>query len=239
MTLRNLHRASAILIAAFASVHVANHLSSLSSVASHIAFMEAARAIYRQRFIEAVLLSCVAFQVVSGLRFVIRGWKLRQGRIAWLQASSGAYLAFFLLMHVGAVLFGRAVLNLDTNFYFAAAGLQASPTQFFFAPYYFFAVVSLFTHLGCAAYWQLQAQSRVARALAIALPMLVGVVVSSLIVLSLSGMLQPFEVPAKYKATYARADGEPFHQEDFPRQAGSSLSCQTLGRKHALSALPK
>ena len=207
MTLRTLHRTSAILIAAFATVHVANHLASLSSVALHIAFMEASRAIYRQRFIEVVLLSCVAFQVVSGLWFVIRGWKQRQGRIAWLQATSGAYLAFFMLVHVGAVLFGRVILNLDTNFYFAAAGFHVPPNQFFFAPYYFFAIVALFTHLGCAAYWQFRAQSRVVRTLIIALPMLVGGVVSLLIVLSLAGMLQPVEVPAKYKATYARTDG--------------------------------
>ena len=113
----------------------------------------------------------------------------------------GAYLAFFLLVHVGAILFGRTVPKLDTNFYFAAAGLHVTPNRFFFAPYYFLAVLALFTHLGCAAYWQFQARSRCARILAIALPMLGGGIVSLLIVLSLAGMLQPVEVPAEYMAT--------------------------------------
>ena len=118
-----------------------------------------------------------------------------------------ALLAFFLLVHVGAVLYGRTVLNLDTNFYFAAAGFHVPPNQFFFAPYYFLAILALFTHLGCAAYWHLQTAPPRTRALAIALPMVVGGAVSLLIVLSLAGKLQPVEVPAKYKATYARRDG--------------------------------
>jgi succinate dehydrogenase/fumarate reductase cytochrome b subunit len=203
MKLRTLHRASAILVAAFAVLHLANHLVSLSGIPSHIAFMEIARKLYRHPVVEFPLLFCVAFQVASGLWFIIRGWKQRQGGVAWLQAVSGAILAFFLLVHVGAVLYGRIVLNLDTNFYFAAAGFYVPPNQFFFGPYYFLAVLALFTHLGCAAYWHLQNSSPKTRGFAIALPMLIGGAISLLIVLSLAGRLQPFEVPAKYKSTYA------------------------------------
>ena len=38
-----------------------------------IAFMEAARSVYRFPAIEVALLSCVAFQIASGLTFVVRG----------------------------------------------------------------------------------------------------------------------------------------------------------------------
>ena len=207
MKLRTLHKASAILIAAFACLHIANHLASLAGIPWHIAFMEVARKLYRQPIVEFPLLLCVAFQVTSGLWFVTHGWKQRPGGVAWLQAISGALLAFFLLVHVGAVLYGRTVLNLDTNFYFAAAGFHVPPNQFFFGPYYFLGVFALFTHLGSAAYWHLQTSPPKTRAFALALPMLVGGVLSLLIVLSLAGKLQPVEVPAKYKATYARQDG--------------------------------
>ena len=203
MTLRDLHRASAIVIVTYALMHVSNHLVSLKSVAAHIAFMEAARSVYRHWAVEYVLLFCVAFQIISGLWFVIRGWKGRNGLLPWLQAGSGAYLAFFLLIHVSAVLFGRSVLQLDTNFYYAAAGFHVPPYQFFFAPYYFFAVLALFTHLGCAAYWQLEAASRAARVMAVAIPMLVGGAVALLIVMSLAGKIQPVDIPLQYKATYA------------------------------------
>jgi succinate dehydrogenase/fumarate reductase cytochrome b subunit len=207
MTLRVLHRASAVLIATYAIAHIANHLVSLAGVQAHIDFMEIARGIYRQRYVEIVLLVSVGFQIASGLWFVFRDWKKRQGRVACLQAASGAYLAFFLLVHVAAVLFGRFVLNLDTNFYFAAAGFYVSPYQFFFAPYYFLAVLAIFTHLGCAVYWRIQSASRTARTLTLTLPILSGCAVSLLIVLSLAGMIKPVEVPVKYKATYVQTDG--------------------------------
>ncbi len=203
MTVRSLHKTSAIVIAAFACLHLANHLVSLAGVPAHIEFMKAARVIYRQPAVEVLLLLCVAAQVCSGLWLLVRGWKQRKGAVAWLQALSGAVLASFLLIHVGAVLFARTVLDLDTNFYFSAAGFHVPPYQFFFAPYYFFAVLALFTHIGCAVYWHLKSTSPRIRRLSVALPMLVGFVVSSLLVLSLAGKIQPVDVPAKYKATYS------------------------------------
>jgi succinate dehydrogenase/fumarate reductase cytochrome b subunit len=204
MVLRDLHRASAVLIGVFALVHIANHLASLSGVSAHIAFMEAARAVYRQPAIESLLLLCVAFQVASGLRLVARGWRRRSGAVAWLQAVSGIYLAFFFLVHVAAVLFGRSVLGLDTNFYYAAAGFHVPPYALFFAPYYFLGVFALFVHLGCAAYWRAASRPRVVRVLALTLPTSIGAVVSLLIGLSLAGHIAPVDIPAKYKATYAR-----------------------------------
>lgn len=206
MTLRDLHRTSALVIVAFAAMHITNHLASLKSVVTHIAFMEAARVVYRHWVIESILLFCVAFQVVSGLWLFIRGWKQRNGLVPWLQAGSGAYLSFFLLVHVAAVLFGRSVLQLDTNFYYAAAGLHVPPNHFFFAPYYFLAVLALFTHLGCAAYWRLPSAIRTwTLGGAVAL----GGILSLLIVLSLAGKFQPVEIPAKYQATYAQSRARP------------------------------
>lgn len=202
MTLRKLHGMSALIILAFLCVHIANHLASLGGIESHLAFMHTARSVYRAPVVEGLLLLAIAFQIYSGLTFVIRGWKQRQGFLPWLQAASGMYLAFFFLNHVGAILIGRTVLHLDTNFYFAAAGFYVPPFQMFFAPYYFLGVLALFTHLGCAAYWLLQTKSQTTRIIAVSLSFFVGFVVSLLIVLSLAGVFHPFQVPPEYKATY-------------------------------------
>lgn len=202
MTLRKLHGLSALIITVFACVHIANHLVGLGGVESHIAFMQSARKVYRYPAVEALLLIAVAFQIGSGLALVVRGWRQRRGFLPWMQAAAGAYLAFFLLNHVGAVLFGRAALQLDTNFYFAAAGFHVPPFQFFFAPYYFLGVLALFAHLACAVYWRVRPESRLGRVLAIVLPSGVGLVVSLLIVLSLAGALYSVEVPPEYKTTY-------------------------------------
>ena len=151
----------------------------------------------------ARLNSAFTLQLASDLTLAVRGWRRRQGLVAWLQAGSGIYLAFFIVVHVGSVLFGRAALDLNTNFYFAAAGLHVAPFQLFFAPYYFLGVVALFTHLGCAACWHTHGSSRIARILVLAIPCAVGVGVSLLIVLSLAGVLYPVDIPDRYKATYA------------------------------------
>lgn len=133
---------------------------------------------------------------------VLRGWRKRSGLVAWLQAGSGIYLAMFMLFHISAVLFGRIALKLDTNFYYAAAGFVLMPYKLFFAPYYFFAVFALFTHLGCAAYWQVKARSPLVRRLAIGAPMGAGLVAALLINLALAGVLHPLDIPAKYLLIY-------------------------------------
>ncbi len=205
MKLRDFHRISATFIAAFVFLHLANHLASLAGVSAHISFMEFARKLYRHPMVEYPLLFCVAFQIISGLWFVIGGWRQRRGKLTWLQAISGAAMALFLLVHVSAVLYGRAVQHLDTNFYFAAAGFYVPPNQYFFGPYYFLSVLAFFTHLGCATYWQMQQASQRWQNLAIAAPIFIGSVISLLIVLSLAGKIQTVEIPAAYTAAYIRS----------------------------------
>ncbi len=202
MSSRKFHRLSACVLAAYILLHLSNHLLAVAGAHAHIAFMEAIRPLYRNAVVEPLLLACVLFQCGSGIWMVLRGWKKRYGLVAWLQAGSGIYLALFLFFHVGAVLFGRAALKLDTNFYYAAAGFVLMPYELFFAPYYFFAVCALFTHLGCAAYWQVEARSPIARRLAIAVPAGIGLLAALLINLALAGVLHPLDIPAKYLIIY-------------------------------------
>lgn len=202
MTLHKLHRISALVIVAYTFVHLVNHLVGLGGIDSHISFMTMARLVYRFPLVEVLLLSAIALQIYSGITFVARIWKHSQGLISWLQAGSGAYLAFFFLNHVGAVILGRTLFHLDTNFYFAAAGFHVPPFQFFFAPYYFLAVLALFIHLGCHLYWQFQTKPQLVRLLAVSLPTSIGFVISLLILLSLAGVFYPVQIPPEYKAVY-------------------------------------
>jgi succinate dehydrogenase/fumarate reductase cytochrome b subunit len=204
ISLRAFHRSTAVLVTIFVTVHVANHVAALAGVAAHLHFMEQARMVYRQPVVEAVLLLCIAMQAGSGLWMVQRGRKTRSGLIASLQAASGSYLALFLVIHVAAVLFGRAALGLDTNVHFAAAGLQVRPFVYFFAPYYFLAVLALFAHLGCAISWHVRPAPR-ARALVLASALCVGAVISTLVLAALMGKLYPYEVPQKYQGTYVQS----------------------------------
>jgi succinate dehydrogenase/fumarate reductase cytochrome b subunit len=200
--LSKLHRIGACVIGAFLIGHLFNHLLALNGVAAHIRFMDAFRLVYRHPLVEVVLLLCVLSQILSGLVFLRRRWPGRQGGLATLQLISGAYLALFLLIHVGAVVGGRALLSLDRNFYYAAAGMHVSPYQWFFVPYYFCAVLAVFVHLACAFHWL--ARHHRARRAGTALLLAGGVTVATLITAALGGALYPIAFPPEYLATYAR-----------------------------------
>lgn len=201
--LHKLHRASAYVIGAYIAVHLFNHLLALRSVEAHIQFMESFRHIYRNPFVEILLLACVTFQVGSGIYFIKNRWRKRHGFFERVQALSGGYLAFFLLIHVGAVLFGRTVLQLDTNFYYAAAGMHVSPFQYYFVPYYFLAVVAIFGHVACVIYWLTRDnQSEASRNYFGYTILAIGIVVATLIVTAFAGAFYDVKIPQKYQATY-------------------------------------
>ncbi|NIA52168.1 hypothetical protein HAV22_00685 [Massilia sp. TW-1] len=192
---RRLHRAAGAVLAVFVTVHIANHLAALAGVDAHVRFMEQGRFVYRHPVVEAVLLACAALQAASGLSMLWTGRHRRRMLIAWLQAGSGAYIALFLAIHVGAVLAARIVGGLDTNFYFAAAGLHVWPFVLFFAPYYFLAVAALFAHLGCALR---------RGGVVVAWTAGAGVIVAVVIVATLMGKVVPVAIPTVYLATFGR-----------------------------------
>jgi succinate dehydrogenase/fumarate reductase cytochrome b subunit len=200
MLLRRIHRSSAVIIMIFALLHISNHLFAISGVADHIAVMNSLRVIYRNPFVEILLLGAVVAQIVTGLRLFWTGRNQRSSFFDWVQAFSGLYLAFFLVIHVSAVLVERNVFRLDSNFYFAAAGLLRFPLFLFFVPYYFLSVAAIFTHLGCGLRRAMMARraeglgSRMAY-----LMMLMGIIFAGLIVAIFSGLFYEIVLPTEYR----------------------------------------
>lgn len=201
--LHTLHRTAACVIGVYVAIHIFNHLLAIQSVEAHIDFMDAFRTIYRVPIVEGVLLACAAFQIGSGLYFIKSRWGQRRGVFERVQAVSGGYLAFFLLVHVGAVLFGRAALNLDTNFYYAAAGMHLPLFQWYFLPYYFLAVLAIFGHVACAVHWLTRNRFSMATRNNFGVTVLVvGIAIGALIVAAFAGGFHPVPIPDAYKATY-------------------------------------
>jgi len=203
MALRRVHRFSATVVGTYALVHLANHLAALQGVEPHIAFMRAVRQVTRLPGVEALLLVGVMLQLGSGLLLALRRRTPYPTALARLQTMSGLYLAFFLLVHVISVFFGRRVLGLDTNFYFAAAGLLVTPYYLFFAPYYGLAVAALVIHLICAMQRFLPPTiSRTWRARIGYVGIAGGVLLAALIVAAFSGVFYPIALPPAYLATF-------------------------------------
>lgn len=194
-----IHRGLAVFIIAFVVVHICNHMIGLWGVEAHIQFMESFRKIYRNTYIELALLAAIFTQLSLGIYFVVRSWGYRIGFFRRAQAISGCYLIYFFLAHVSAVLVGRSSFNLDTNFYFAAAGMHVGKLYLAFVPHYFFAVLAFFTHIACALHYHLSAKGYSVAANRYAVGLIaVGALFSALIVMSLAGLFYEVSIPDEY-----------------------------------------
>jgi hypothetical protein len=146
--------------------------------------------------LEPILLLAVLVQIISGLRLFWTSRKTAQTFFERLQRWTGAYLAFFLLIHLSAVLGGRLVLGVDTNLYFGAAGLNIFPLLLFFVPYYSLAMLAFFGHIAA-----IHARKMTQTLLGIspqqqAISILVfGAFISLLILAGLTGYFQGLEIP--------------------------------------------
>jgi hypothetical protein len=199
---RKTHKISAAILLLFIALHMANHLAGMIGQAAHIEVMKFIRPVYRNPFVEPVLLILLVNQVLSGLTMVVSGWRERAGVVAWLQAGSGLCIAAFLLLHVSSVLYGRLVLGLDTDFRFAAAGFHVAGYPLFFAPYYWLAIAAAFTHIGCAVHWSLRARSRSMANAVLTIFCSVGVIFGAFVIAALAGLLYTVDIPASYLRTY-------------------------------------
>jgi len=152
MTLRKIHFTSGVILTLFIGLHLFNHLCSVAGAEEHIAMMNTLRPVYRNLFVETILLSAVVVQIVTGLTLFKVSIKAEVSFFGRLHVWTGMYLAFFLLLHTSAVLIGRTVLHLDTNFYFGVAGLNTFPFNLFFIPYYALAILSFAGHVAAIHY---------------------------------------------------------------------------------------
>lgn len=147
MSLKKLHYISGIIITFFIGLHLFNHFMSIISIDQHIHTMNMLRSIYRNVFVESILILAVLTQIISGLKLFSKKRKWATKFFDKLQIYSGLYLAMFFIIHVGAVFVGRLVLELDTNFYFGVAGINTFPLNLFFIPYYALAIMAFFGHI--------------------------------------------------------------------------------------------
>jgi len=145
--IKKIHYTSGLILTTFISIHLFNHLYSLAGAGKHIMVMNALRHVYRNVFVETLLLFAISIQIISGIKLFINKREEVSNFFEKLQIWSGLYMAFFLILHLGAVIGGRYYLHLDTNFYYGVAGLNTFPFNLFFIPYYGLAIVAVFTHI--------------------------------------------------------------------------------------------
>lgn len=197
MYVRKLHYYSGITIAVFVCFHLVNHLFSLAGIDEHIKVMQQFRKVYRHPLAEIILLTAVFIQVVSGVQQFRQQIKLATGFYERLQCWSGLYLAFFFLIHLSAVMVGRWLLELDTNFYFGAAGLNRFPFNLFFIPYYSLAILSFFAHIASIHYRKMKEKNKKAT-LQARLIIFLSSIMLFLLMYGLTHKFQGIDIPVEY-----------------------------------------
>lgn len=197
MLTRRIHYYSGITIALFVTLHLTNHAFSLMGIEKHIEVMTQLRKVYRNIFAEILLLSAVCVQIFSGIQLYRSRFKIAKGFYERLQLWSGLYLAIFFVIHLSAVMVGRFILQLDTNFYFGAAGLNQFPFNLFFIPYYSLAIFSFFAHIASVHYRKVKERNRDARKQS-RLIIIVGFVTVSILMYGLTNGFNGVAIPSKY-----------------------------------------
>ncbi len=197
--MKRIHYISGITITIFAVLHLSNHFYSLFGPNAHIKLMNDLRVVYRNIITETILLFAVAIQIISGIKLVLKKRKSKSDFFGKLQIWTGLYLAIFLLIHVSAVLFGRLILNLDTNFYFGVAGLNTFPLNLFFMPYYGLAIISFFGHISAVHSKKMKSKifgiGSVKQSYGI---LIIGIISTLIILYGLTNGFNGVEIPKEY-----------------------------------------
>jgi hypothetical protein len=163
------------------------------------------RIIYRNPIVEYVLLGGMLVQIITGIS-VYKKLPYRKGNIVdKLQIISGLYILFYLITHISIVFLGRKVFHMDTNFYFAAAGLNTFPSNLFFIPFYFLGVTSIFVHIACVHYKRgaVFFSQRIVNMQALAFGAL-GPLVGFLILFGITNGFKGREIPEDYRISKVR-----------------------------------
>jgi hypothetical protein len=199
MTIKKIHYISGLIITIFIGLHLFNHFCSIFGADKHIEIMTGLRHLYRNIFIETILLLSALVQIISGLQLFRINRKIAGANFEILHIWTGLYLAIFFVIHLSAVLAGRYFLRLDTNFYFGVAGLNSFPTNLFFFPYYGLAIISFFGHIASIHHKKMKKQifslSPNSQATVI---LLLGVVLTLTIFYGLTNHFNGVTIPKEY-----------------------------------------
>ena len=203
--MERLHKVSAAIVFAFLCLHFGNHFIGLEGREAHAQFMDAARLIYRHPIIELVVLLAFMVQMISGIGLARVIWRDKKDFIHQLQAASGMIMVLFLAIHLGTIAYGRLVLNLDTNFYFAAVGLMAPGWMYAFYGYYGAGIFALFVHMGCIAYDIFKKTNKPVGYVFLVGTTGLGAYVTWLLLMMYSGHLYSVALPDDYARVFSHA----------------------------------
>lgn len=200
-----LHRALALALCLFAVPHLMGHLAGLWGQAAFDAVQAALRPHYRNALVEPALFAVALGQLGLGLWLMVRrGRRGLRGRLLRWQTLNGGVFALFLAQHLSALALARWGFGLDTTFWWPASVASTWPFTLYFWPYYLLGVLAFVLHagIGLALVLRRAGKARAGRAVIWAAA-LGGSGLALAILLGISGLLRPIDLPAAWQAYLA------------------------------------
>jgi hypothetical protein len=109
------HGVSALaILLLFVGPHIGNHLAGFWNGSVHIEIMKAARHVYRDDFVQPILLALIGFQILSGIVLVRSKMRMPSDIFGTVQTMCGVYIGVYFLAHMTAVFAARDA-GTDTN----------------------------------------------------------------------------------------------------------------------------
>lgn len=150
---RLVHGATAAVIVLYIAFHLVNHLFFLATPATYDAVQKIGEAVYRNAYVQPLLVMLLLLQTVTGMRLFWR-WSARRGDFyRAVQLATGMYLAVYIVGHMDSVfVYARSYLAIPSDWAFATgapAGMIRDAWNIRLLPHYFFGVWFVLVHLAC------------------------------------------------------------------------------------------
>jgi hypothetical protein len=173
----------------FVGPHIGNHAAGFWSGPVHIEIMNAVRRVYRDDFVQPILLALIGFQILSGTALVRRRMRVPSDFLGTVQTLCGVYVGVYFLAHMTAV-FAARYAGTDTNWTWLTrndGSMLGSLSNLRLIAHYWVGPIAIVAHVACGlrmVLLQRDTSPATANRLALALITL-GVVASSLILVAL------------------------------------------------------
>jgi hypothetical protein len=184
------HGVSALaILLLFVGPHIANHLAGFWNGPAHIEIMNAARHVYRDDFVQPILLALIGFQILSGTVLVQRRMRMPSDIFGTVQTMCGVYIGVYFLAHMTAV-FAARYAGTDTNWTWLTrtnGSMLVSLSNLRLIAHYWVGPIAIVAHVAAglrAVLLQHDISPATANRLALAL-IAAGVVAASLILVAL------------------------------------------------------
>lgn len=152
---RAVHRGTAYFLLTFLLLHIGHHMTGVLGVEAYNDLQKSLRLIYRHPIIEPILFFAVGLQLLVGLALVVKSVRQERpkGFWSWIQILSGITIFLTVGEHMLALYLARVIDGLDTTLYWPLSVMNGAPFVYYFAPYYFLMVASVFIHAAAGLHY--------------------------------------------------------------------------------------